>query len=265
VSFFDGATIDLKLEMPDNVILRARSLKFGEGSAGLGTTNITIGGTVDVRKRPRGSITLVGDVNTVRGFYDFEGKRFDLVRDSTVSFRGQRPIDPGLNVSAERDISGVTAQVNLRGSARQPSIQLSSTPPLDEGDILSLIVFGQPMNQLGESERVNLAQRAGSIALGAISSPLAESVGRALNLDVFEIRTEGTSSGTVSLGSQVGSRVFIGLRQEFGRDDVSVVSVEYRLSELLRLVTSVAQGATSTHTTRRDDSTGADLVFMIRY
>jgi autotransporter translocation and assembly factor TamB len=264
-SFFDGASVDLKLEMPDNVILRARNLKFGDSAAGLGSTNITIGGTIEVQKRPRGSVTLIGDVNAVRGFYDFQGKRFDLVRDSAVSFHGQRPIDPALNVTAERDISGVTAQVNLRGTARQPSIQLSSTPPLDEGDILSLIVFGQPMNQLGESDRVDLAQRAGSIALGAIASPLAESVGRALNLDVFEIRTEGTSGGTVSLGSQVGSRVFIGLRQEFGRDDVSVASFEYRMSRLLKLVTSVAQGATSTHTTRRDDSTGADLVFVIRY
>jgi autotransporter translocation and assembly factor TamB len=264
-SFFDNATVDMKLDMPDNFILRARSLRFGEGSAGLGSTNITVGGTVDVQKRRHGGVILVGDVQAVRGFYDFQGKRFDLVRGSGVRFRGLQPIDPALNVSAEREISGVTAQVNLNGSAREPSIRLSSTPPLDEGDILSLIVFGQPMNQLGESQRIDLAQRAGSIALGAIASPLAESVGRALNLDVFEIRTEGVAGGTVSLGSQVGSRLFIGLRQEFGRDDVSIVSFEYRVSELLRLVTSVAQGAQQTHRTRRNDTTGADLIFMIRY
>ena len=35
---------------------------------------------------------------------------------------------------------------------------------------------------------------------------------------------------------------YIGIRQEFGKEDVSSVSFEYRFSELLKLVTSVAQG-----------------------
>ena len=122
------------------------------------------------------------------------------------------------------------------------------------------------MNALGESQRVNLAQRAGNLALGAIAGPLAESVGRALNLDLFEIRAEGESgSPEVSLGSQLGTRAFIGLRQEFGTEDVSVVSFEYRFSHLLRLVTSVAQGTQQTHGMRRSDPTGLDLIYVIRY
>ncbi len=265
-TLFDNANVDVKLVMPDDMVLRARDLRLSEGSAGLGSTNLTLGGTLNFRKQPGGNLTIIGGVDVVRGFYDFQGRRFDIVRGSEVQFHGNQPIDPTLKVDAERDISGVTAQVGLRGSARKPEIQLSSYPPLDQSDILSLIVFGQPVNSLGESQRVNLAQRAGNLALGAVAGPLANSVGEALNLDLFEIRAEGEGGGPeVALGSQVGSRIFIGLRQEFGKEDVSTVSFEYRLSRLLRLVTSVAQGVEQTHTTRRSDPTGMDLIFVIRY
>jgi translocation and assembly module TamB len=104
------------------------------------------------------------------------------MRDSEVRFRGEQPIDPALDVSAEREISGVTAQVKVTGTARQPAIRLSSSPPLDEGDVLSLIVFGQPMNQLGESQQFDLAARAGMFAASAVATPLSRSIGRALNL-----------------------------------------------------------------------------------
>ena len=70
----------------------------------------------------------------------------------------------------------MTAIVNIRGTARQPQVRLSSQPPLDEADVLSLIVFNQPINQLGEGERLNLAERAGGLAVGYLATPLANSI-----------------------------------------------------------------------------------------
>jgi autotransporter translocation and assembly factor TamB len=263
---YENARINVKLVMPDDMVLRARDLRPSPESIGLGSTNLIVGGTLTLRKAPKRSLGVLGDVQVVRGFYDFQGRRFTIARDSQVQFHGNQPIDPQLNVSATREISGVTTTVALRGTARAPEIQLSSYPPLDESDILSLIVFGQPVNALGESQRVSLAQRAGNLALGAIAGPLAESVGRALNLDLFEIRAEGEGGAPeLALGSQIGSHVYIGLRQEFGREDASVVTFEYRFSELLRLVTGLAQGVQQTHSTRRNDPTGVDLMFVIRY
>jgi autotransporter translocation and assembly factor TamB len=263
---YENATINIKLLMPDDLVLRASDLRPTPDSMGLGSTNLIIGGTVTLQKSPGGSLGVLGGVQVVRGFYDFQGRRFTISRGSDVQFHGSQPIDPSLNVSATRDISGVTTTVGLRGTARAPEIHLSSYPPLDQSDILSLIVFGQPVNTLGESQRVNLAQRAGNLALGAIAGPLAESVGRALNLDLFEIRAEGEGGAPeLALGSQIGSHVYIGLRQEFGREDASVVTFEYRFSELLRLVTALAQGVQQTHSSRRNDPTGVDLMFVIRY
>ena len=71
-------------------------------------------------------------------------------------------------------IQGVEARVNVRGTLKKPEIVLSSTPPLEQADILSLIVFNQPINQLGEGQQVSLAQRAQALATGAVAGQLAQ-------------------------------------------------------------------------------------------
>jgi translocation and assembly module TamB len=229
--------------------------------------NITVGGELHIRKAPAGQPDLIGTVTVVRGFYDFQGRRFEVLRDSQIRFQGATPIDPALQVDAQRVISGVTALVNIRGTARQPQVRLSSQPPLDEADVLSLIVFNQPINQLGEGERLNLAERAGGLAVGYLATPLANSIARALDLDIFEIRAAGGDSGqpSIAVGQQFGSRLFVSFRQEFGSADFSELSLEYRINELLRLVSTVTQGSQRSHRTQRIDTTGLDLIYTISY
>ena len=45
---------------------------------------------------------MIGTVTVVRGFYDFQGRRFEVLRDSQIRFQGTRPIDPALQVDAQR-------------------------------------------------------------------------------------------------------------------------------------------------------------------
>ena len=45
-------------------------------------------------------------------------------------------------------------KVHITGTPRAPQLALSSDPPLEESDILSLIVFNRPVNELGTGERV---------------------------------------------------------------------------------------------------------------
>ena len=61
---------------------------------GLGALNLTLGGDLRATKEPGEQIALVGAVNTVRGTYDFQGRRFDILRDGTVRFEGPRRAQP---------------------------------------------------------------------------------------------------------------------------------------------------------------------------
>jgi len=267
LGLYAATTIDVRLALPDDLVLRGRNMHASFSRIGLGDMNITVGGDLRIRKSPAGEPDVIGTVAVVRGFYDFQGRRFEVLRDSQIRFQGAAPVDPALQVNAQRVISGVTAIVNIRGTARQPQVRLSSTPPLDEADVLSLIVFNQPINQLGEGERLNLAERAGGLAVGYLASPLANSIADALDLDIFEIRASGGANGqpSIAVGQQIGSRLFVSFRQEFGSAELSQLALEYRINELLRLVSTVTEGSQRSYRLQRVDTTGVDLIYTISY
>ncbi|HEX6973730.1 MAG TPA: translocation/assembly module TamB domain-containing protein, partial [Vicinamibacterales bacterium] len=221
-SAMDPVAMDLHVVIPDNLVLRGHDIRPGgpTGTA-LGDMNITVGGDIHARKDPGGKIALVGTVNTVRGTYEFQGRRFDLQRDGTLRFIGTTQINPLIDVTATRLIpnTGVTAKVHITGTTTAPQLTLTSDPPLEESDILSLIVFNRQVNELGTGERSSLAATAGGIATGFIAAPLGESIGKALDLDLFEITTSTENGGLgagITLGQQIGDRAFVKLRQEFG-------------------------------------------------
>jgi autotransporter translocation and assembly factor TamB len=197
---FSRAAMDLDIVIPDALVLRGQDVRAGSGSMALGNLNLTIGGNLDLNKSPGARPTIQGSLGVVRGFYEFQGRRFDVTRGSAVSFRGPDPANPSLNVTGERNVQGVIARVQVTGTLRRPRLALSSDPSLDEGDVLSLIVFNQPINQLGEAEQVDLLDRAGALAMGTLATSLSESIGDALDIDLFEIRAPGSGVRRVPAG-----------------------------------------------------------------
>jgi autotransporter translocation and assembly factor TamB len=269
-SLFDSVTLNVAVEVPDDLVLTGKDIQPGNTPIGLGNVDVTLGGTMRVSKRPAQPMRLSGVVNTVRGTYDFQGRRFDIQRDGRVRFEGGVPVNPTLDILATRLISGVEARVHVGGTMKQPELTLTSNPPLDQADILSLIVFNQPASQLGEGEQVTLAQRAGALATGFVAGKLADSIGSALNLDVFSIQTEATPGGgqgaTVTVGEQVGRNLYFKVIQGVGADTLSQFVLDYRLTEWLRLETTMSQGGSATRgLMRRVEQSGADLIFFFSY
>lgn len=264
--------MNVRVEIPDNLVLRGQSLRpGGPGSLAIGNINVTVGGNVRVTKEPGTELRLVGTVNTVRGFYEFQGRRFQLEREGLIRFVGLEDPSPVLDIRATRVIAGVEARVHLGGTARAPELQLSSTPPLDQADILSLIVFNRSINDLDEGERVSLAQRAGAIASGFVAAPLAQSIGQALDVDLFEIeptQVGGQMGAGITLGQQIGERLFVRFYQEFGPQDASEFTIEYQLAHFLRMRASAAPSGghkASRVALRRVERAGADLIFFFSY
>jgi autotransporter translocation and assembly factor TamB len=271
---YQGMDLNLHVTIPDDLILRGRDLKAGANSMGLGNMNLTVGGDLRLLKKPGTPVAVVGNVNTVRGSYDFHGRRFDILRDGRISFTGTTPPDPLLDVTGSRLIqpSGIEARIRIEGTARRPRLTFSSTPPLDESEVLALIIFNQPLNSLESGQQSSLAAMAGSTAAGFVVAPLTQSLSRALNLDIFEIQTTTESGGTggiVTVGQQIGDSLFFRFRQQFGSQEISEVILEYQLARFLRLQASTAQGdgvgAANRSLTQRVERAGIDLIFYFSY
>ena len=267
--------LDVHFFAPDNLILRGNDLRPGGPTAAkVGNVNATVGADLQVTKEQRGALTIRGTAKTVRGFYEFQGRRFTIQRDGEVRFTGLPDLNPTLNVNAERLIpnTGVTARIQVTGTARAPQIALSSTPPLDEADVLSLIVFNRSVNELGTGERTSLAETAGGIASGFVASSLGRSIGKALDIDLFEITTSdvetGETAGGVVLGKQVSDKAYVRFRQQFGQRSFTEFMLEYQLAKFLRVETSFApetSGVANRLTQRRVERAGVDLIFFFSY
>jgi len=267
---FDALTMNMHVTVPDDLVVRAADLQAPGSPVGLGAINVTLGGDLRATKEQGGQIALLGVVNTVRGFYDFQGRRFDILRDGTVRFTGEpiTELDPILDLQTRRIIQAVEARVNLRGTLTMPEIVLASVPPLPDADILSLIVFNQPVNQLGETQQLNLVQQAQYLAGGSLTGALARSIGEALNLNEFDINLapESGRGPQVTLGQQVGRNLYVKVQQGIGDQSQTNVVLEYELSKWLRLHSNVMQGSTTQQQLfQRAQGSGVDLLFFFSY
>jgi translocation and assembly module TamB len=260
--------LDVHVTAANDLVVRGSDLQAGDSPVGLGSLNLTLGGDLWASKSPYDQLRLTGTVNTVRGTYQFQGRRFDILRDGTVRFDGLDEIDPALDIKTQRVIQAVTATVNIRGRLSKPEMMLSSTPPLEEADILALIVFNQPINQLGEGQQISLAQRAQALATGVVASQLATSIGNALGVDLFEISTapDSGAAAEITVGQQVGQNLYVKLQQGVGDQSQTNFILEYELARWLRLRTNVLQGSSTQQLLfQRAQGSGADLIFFFTY
>ncbi|MBI3262962.1 MAG: translocation/assembly module TamB, partial [Acidobacteria bacterium] len=267
-ALFRNVEADIRFTMPNNLVLRGTELESEGSLVGLGEIAAMVGGDVTIRKAAGEGPRLRGSINTVRGTYSFQGRRFELLRGGVIRFVGLEEIDPILNITAQREISGVVAQVHIGGTLRSPELTLSSQPPLDQTDILSLIAFNQPVNELGAGQAVSLAEQAAGLATGFAAARLTRELSRALELDILDIQPPASFDGgpSVTVGQRMTPSTFLKVTQRFGPASSTEVGIEQQLTEFMRLDAKGAQGlATTRQIFRRVERAGADLVFFFSY
>jgi autotransporter translocation and assembly factor TamB len=262
-SIFDALRMNVRLTVPDDLIVNSTGLTMPGSAIDLGAINVTLGGDLTAQKDPSGQIRLTGSVNTVRGTYQFQGRRFEVLRDGGIHFDGLEEFDPRLDLRTHRLIQGVDARVNVRGTLKHPEIALSSTPPMEDADILALVVFNQPLNQLGTGQQMTLIQRASDLATGAVVTQLSQSLAKALNLETFQIDLAGDTGPALTIGQQIGPNLYVKLQQGVGDLSTTNLMIEYALTNWLRLQTNVQQGSSTQQSLfQRNQGTGADLIFL---
>lgn len=271
-SFLSSLAVDVQVFAPDNLILRGSKLRpGGKNSWSLGDLNVTVGADLHATRAPGELVALRGDVTMVRGVYSFENRRFDIQRGGRIRFQGESPLDPSFDIRGVRTIQGVEARVDVRGRLSAPELQLGSNVPLAESDVLSMIIFNRPVNQLGDTQRADLVGAAASLAGGYVTAPLTQSLSRALDLDLLEVETVSFGQNVaprVRVGQQLTSRLFVQLSQQFGAQSLSELTAEYQLTKFLRLQASTAQGPGSRaqrSLLQRVERFGLDLLFFFNY
>lgn len=191
-----------------------------------GSNYIELKGDLRVRKQRQESAALSGRVETLRGQYGLYGRTF-VIQSGRAIFHGETPIDPALAVRALylEENSGTKVFLDVGGTASRPTLTLSSLPPLEEQDILSLLAFGRPLDGGKEADGSGAAQSlvANYLLQQTRNIPLI----RRLDLDILQVRKSAAGDTDLTVGRYLSRDLFVSYDQTLGDDGQRRLNAEY--------------------------------------
>jgi translocation and assembly module TamB len=190
---------------------------------------------------------LTGQLEALQGTMRQLGHVFQLER-GLITFHGDEPQpDPQLDLRLGVKVSGTQVWITLGGRATEPQLEFSSEPPLSDGDIVSLLLFGKTADELDEGQAGLVADRAGQIALSYGATALQEAVAKEVGLDVVTVGpgSAGDETTTLTVGKYLSPRVLVRYEQILDEESGFYLHLDYRISGPLKLHTQVSQGQAS--------------------
>ncbi len=196
------------------------------------SADIKLTGNVDA---PR----INGRADLVRGDYIFAGRNFELER-GRISFRGNSPPDPRLDIVALADVQGLNATINVNGTGLRPEITFNSVPALPEEELLARLLFGSSINDISAAEAVQLAAAVASLRTGGGLDPINQ-LRSAVGLDRLRIIGADAATGqktSIAAGKYITRRVYVEVITD-GRG-YSATQVEFQITRWLSILSSIS-------------------------
>jgi len=256
---WDRLGLDLSLHVPATLRLIGDSVQVSQGTPiGLGDINLRVAGDLYLYKDPAEPISVTGSFDQITGNFAFQGRGFDVLQSSSINFRGD--LNPDVYVTVTRVISGVETRVSIFGPLKQPELRLASTPPLDQSDVLSLIVFNTSTNELSAAQQQQLVARAGVLAAGFLAQPIVSAISNETGIDIG-------GDMKVTIGHEIAPGLVARFSRQFGQDAYDQATIEYILSRLFRLraTFSDAQTLAPSAMFRRVEHAGIDLLLYFSF
>lgn len=196
--------------------------------------------------------TAVGNIDVAAGQYEIYGQNLNIERGRLI-FTGGPVTNPGLDLRVERriEMENVTAGARVGGTLQHPTLNLFSSPSMEDSAILSYMLFGRGPGQ-GNSGEENMLARA-TLALGMTGgNRIGERLSSTLGVDEISLDSGDTFESTaLYIGKQISSRLYI----KYGVglvEPVTTFFIQYRLTDSLNFESQTG-----------NEQSGADLFYSI--
>ena len=232
--------LDITVDLGDNTHIQAQGL------------DATLLGSLRVFQRLKGIVRGDGQIRVGRGRYVAYGQSLDI-DTGTLIFDGGSIEDPNLEMRAQRVVGTTTAGVSVAGRASAPRLSLYSTPSLADQDILSVLMFGRTVNELGSQDALTLVRIANSLNNNEPSqfTKMTERLEDSLGLSNLELRLAGSDAG-LTARKDLSSNISIGYGYGF-LDAAQSLFLRYKISDRWSVKADVGIDS------------GADLRYQIEY
>ncbi|RYM07474.1 translocation/assembly module TamB domain-containing protein [Sphingobium cupriresistens] len=194
--------------------------------------DLDLGGTVT-------NPAIAGRAQLLRGGYEFAGRRFEL-REGNIQFDGRSPVNPTLDISAEADVSDLSATIHVGGTGLKPDISFTSVPALPQDELLSRILFGTSITNLSAPEALQLASAVGSLQGNGGLDPI-NAVRKAAGLDRLRIIAADPTQGqgtSIAAGKYLTRKTYVELITD--GQGYSATRIEYQVTRWLSLLGAIS-------------------------
>jgi translocation and assembly module TamB len=275
------AVLDVRRRGKKAVVVPERPLVIGLNVAVHAPDDIQVEGR-GLDARMRGDLQIGGTTDSpfVSGGFDLERGTFSLATgrlnftEGHVSFNGaglQNKIDPTLDFTAQTTIGDTTATMHITGLADAPVFDFSSSPAKPQDEIMALLLFGAPTQQLTPLQLAQVGAALASMSgVGGSNSlnPLVK-IQKSLGLDRLSIGAGTTNAQTgqdtgasIEAGRYVSKRVYIEAKQSTA--GTSQLEADVDLTKHLRLQTRLGNG-TAVQGTTPDNDPGSSIGLIYRF
>ncbi len=192
-------------------------------------------------------------------------RTFDVTR-AEVTFTGAVPSDPLLDLLLVAQVEATTVNLRVTGHATDPRIELSSNPDMNRADIMAVLLFGRPANDLdaeqrGQAQSQNdparqLRENLAGLALAFGTADLQNSVSNTLGVDIVELGADSSGGSTLTAGKFLGPKILLKYNTSLEKSGTFFVTLEYTLSQIFRVVSTYGQG---------EQASGLELKWLRRY
>jgi hypothetical protein len=187
---------------------------------------------------------LTGQLVPLGGQLMFMGRSFELRRGS-VNFYGGDEMNPSFDLQLDANVSSYRVEIKLTGTMKEPLIELTSDPQLSESDIMSLLVFGTPMNELNTSQSGLLQQRTAEILMMYGAIKLQEQMSQQMGVDIITIQqsTRKPDESALVVGKYLNNRTLLKYEQNLENSGTYLINLEYLLTKRIKFETFIDQAS----------------------
>ncbi len=222
-----------RVSMTERAMMSELDLKLGLGPdfriSGRGL-DARLAGDLKLTSPGNAPLSANGEIRVAEGRYAAYGQQLSI-DEGVFYFSG--PVDnPGLLIRAMRKKQPVEAGVEITGTARDPQVQLVSSPEVPDPEKLSWLVLGRAVDSGSAQDTQALQASAVALAAGLGTSPLQQQLAGAVGLDELRVGvgSDGTQGGVIAVGKRISDRIYVSNERSLSTA-ANTLRITYQLSK----------------------------------
>jgi len=208
---------------------------------------------------------IKGEIKVREGTLKVMNRVFDVERGK-IQFTEAVPANPNLDLMLETQVGAYLVRILISGQAVDPVIELTSEPDLSEEDIMAVLLFGQPMNDLDNDQRgrmqeendpgKELQKNLAGLAMAFGTKGLQDSMSDSFGVDMVQMGSDSSGDSTFMVGKFITPDIVLKYNQSLEKSGTYFMNLEYSLNRYFKVISTYGQG---------EEASGAELRWSKRY